>query len=116
MSDLSNYRNQVAVLGKEAVAAEEIKDWQTAYEKYVSALNIFKHMIKYEKNTNLQQIYIDKMKMYLNRAEYIKKTALNKPDHQIAPTVEPEGDGSTGTAPAKKKEKKEGDDDENKKM
>ena len=74
-------------------------------------------MIKYEKNSNLQNIYIDKMKQYLDRAEYIKKTALNKPDHQIAPE-EPQGggDGGAGTAPAKKKEKKEGDDDENKKM
>jgi len=75
-------------------------------------------MIKYEKSAHIQEIYKDKMKVTLSRAEYIKKTALNKPDYQTAPTDEPQGnnDGGTGTAPAKKKEKKEGDDDENKKM
>jgi hypothetical protein len=35
MSDLTNFRSQIAVLSKEAVDAEKIKDWQTAYDKYV---------------------------------------------------------------------------------
>ena len=46
MSDLSQYRNQVTELGKRAVAAEQSKDYQVAYENYVAALNIFKHLIK----------------------------------------------------------------------
>ena len=46
MSDLSAYRNQVTELGKRAVAAEADKNYQVAYENYVAALNIFKHLIK----------------------------------------------------------------------
>ena len=47
----------------------------------MEALNRFKHMIKYEKNPNLRQVYIEKMKAQLDRAEYIKKTALSKPEN-----------------------------------
>lgn len=100
MSDLGHYRQQVADLGKKAVQAEAMKDWQNAYENYVAALNIFKHLIKYEKSANLKEIYIEKMKQYLDRAEYIKKTALSAPEHQIAPTAPPEGSGGGAAAEA----------------
>ena len=108
----------MADLGKRAVAAEGQKDYQQAYDHYLGALNVFKHLIKYEKNASLQQIYIDKMKQYLDRAEYIKKTALNAPEHQIAPSTEPTENNEGGiAAPAKKKKKGDGeDDDENKKL
>ena len=113
MSDLGHYRNQVAELGKRAVSCEGTKDWQGAYENYIAALKIFQHLIKYEKNANLKEIYIEKMKQYLDRAEYIKKTALGAPDHQIAPKDEPdEGSGSGGAATAPKKKQKGGDDDD----
>jgi len=46
MSDLSHYRNQVTELGKKAVQAEADKNYTEAYENYVAALNIFKHLIK----------------------------------------------------------------------
>ena len=103
MSDLSQYRNQVTELGKRAVAAEAEKNYQVAYENYVAALNIFKHLIKCkspsfpisiypcfldEKNPNLKTVYVEKMKQYLDRAEYIKKTALKGPETQIAPKDE----------------------------
>jgi hypothetical protein len=45
-------------------------------------------LIKYEKNPNLKTVYVEKMKQYLDRAEYIKKTALKGPEHSIAPTEE----------------------------
>ena len=66
-------------------------------------------MIKYEKNPSLKQVYIDKMKDQLDRAEYIKKTALSKPENQIVPTEDPSGGNESGGAsatakkPAKKK-------------
>lgn len=43
------------------------------------------------------------MAQFLDRAEYIKKTALAAPEHQIAPTEPPAG--GTGTAAAGKKPK-----------
>ena len=45
------------------------------------------------------------MKQYLDRAEYIKKTALKGPETQIAPKdedVQPPSDGATSAATAKK--------------
>jgi spore coat protein CotF len=36
-------------------------------------------MFAVEKNPQLTKIYKDRMSQYLNRAEYIKKTVLDKP-------------------------------------
>jgi hypothetical protein len=90
MSDLKAYREQVAELGKLANQAEAEKQWEAAVGYYMSALDIFIHLIKckfklkltsvVEKNPSLTKIYKDRMQQYLTRAEYIKKTALNKPD------------------------------------
>jgi hypothetical protein len=55
-----------------------------------------------EKNDNLKQVYKEKMSQFLDRAEYIKKTALAAPEHQIAPTEQPP---AGGTAAAQKKPK-----------
>ena len=45
------------------------------------------------------------MKQYLDRAEYIKKTAMKGPETQIAPKdedVNPPSDGASASATAKK--------------
>ena len=91
MSDLSSYRQQVADLGKKAVQCEADKNYEEAYHHYHSALKIFMHLIKCklinlfnpvdEKNDNLKAVYKDKMGQFLDRAEYIKKTALAAPEH-----------------------------------
>jgi hypothetical protein len=72
--------------------------------------------LKYEKNANLKQVYQEKMKQYLDRAEYIKKQVLSTPEHQIAPEEPPSGGESGASATAKKPSKKkgEGDDDDEK--
>lgn len=46
MSDLSNYRNQVGELGKQAIEAEKNSNWELAYDNYLAALKIFVHMLK----------------------------------------------------------------------
>jgi len=46
MTDLTSYRQKAIDLGKMAVAAEEAKDYEQAYNHYYSALKIFMHMIK----------------------------------------------------------------------
>jgi len=79
MSDLKPYREQVAELGKLANQAETDKQYEQAYGYYMSALDVFVHLIKFEKNPQLVKIYKDRMAQYLNRAEYIKKTVLDKP-------------------------------------
>lgn len=58
----------------------------------MQALDIFLHLIKYEKNQQLVKVYREKMGQYMSRAEYIKKNVLDKPD-------EPSG-GSGGSTTA----------------
>jgi len=71
----------------------------------MAALEVFMHLIKFEKNPSLVKLYKDKMSQYMGRAEYIKKTVLDKPA--------PESTGSGGGAGAAASKKKgEGQDDE----
>ena len=46
MSDLSSYRDKVAILGKQANDAEKNQNYEEAYLHYTKALDIFMHMIK----------------------------------------------------------------------
>src|SRR5947208_2580321 len=101
MVDFTAYRDKVSNYGKLAHAAEKEEKYDQAYEYYTKALDIFMHMIKCkyhkitsstfltylneslpflidEKNPKLIDIYKQKMGEYLERAEYLKKTVLNK--------------------------------------
>lgn len=57
MSDFTAYREKVAALGKQAQQAETDKNYEAAYDYYMKALDIFMHMMKYEKNVKLKEIY-----------------------------------------------------------
>ena len=46
MSDLSNYRQRVTDCGQKATAAEAAENYEEAYKYYISALEIFMHLIK----------------------------------------------------------------------
>ena len=78
MSDLSNFRQQVTEYGKRATEAEKSEQYEQAYGLYVQALTVFMHLIKFEKNPKLKELYSNKMDEYMKRAEYIKKTVLDK--------------------------------------
>ena len=84
--------------GQRASEAETGKRYEEAYQHYMSALDVFMHLIKcklknfikiivpnffihsVEKNPQLVKLYKEKMNQYLQRAEYIKKTVLDVPD------------------------------------
>jgi len=61
MSDLTSYRNQVAEYGKRANEAESAQKYEEAYNHYMAALEVFMHLIKFEKNPSLVKLYKDKM-------------------------------------------------------
>mmetsp|Transcript_23429 Transcript_23429/g.17887 ORF Transcript_23429/g.17887 Transcript_23429/m.17887 type:complete len:150 (+) Transcript_23429:31-480(+) len=107
MSDFSQYREKVANFGKLANQAEKDKNYEEAYNYYTKALDIFMHMVKYEKNPKLIEIYKQKMYEYMERAEYLKKTVLNKQEESFT-----QGGGSA--AAAKKKDDKSEDKEEEK--
>ena len=46
MSDLTSYRQQVTEYGKRATEAEQAQRFEEAYGHYMSALDIFMHLIK----------------------------------------------------------------------
>jgi len=53
MSDLSSYRQQVTDYGKRASEAEKNEQYEQAYGHYMAALEVFMHLIKCKKNTNI---------------------------------------------------------------
>jgi len=59
-----------------AQKAESEEKYEEAYHFYKQALDVFMHMIKFEKNQNLVGVYKTKMMEYIQRAEYIKKTVI----------------------------------------
>ena len=67
----------------------------------VSYLLIPKHLFIVEKNPSLKKLYSDKMGQYMSRAEYIKKTVLDKPAPESTGTG---GGGGGASAQAKKGE------------
>jgi len=101
MSDLSSYRQQVTEYGKRATEAEKNEQWDQAYGHYMAALEVFMHLIKFEKNPSLKKLYTDKMGQYMSRAEYIKKTVLDKPPQESTGGA---GGGAGASAQAKKGE------------
>lgn len=68
--------------------------------------------ITVEANPSLKKLYSDKMSQYMNRAEYIKKTVLDKPP----PESSGSGGGGGAAAQAKKNEGDKGGDDESAKL
>ena len=48
MGDFQVYRDRVANLGKLAAEADNAQRYEEAIEHYTKAVEIFKHMIKYE--------------------------------------------------------------------
>ena len=46
MTDLNHYRNQVGELTKKAKAHEDKEEYEQAYQTYISALDIFTHLLK----------------------------------------------------------------------
>jgi vacuolar protein-sorting-associated protein 4 len=99
----------VAEYGRRANEAEKAEKYQEAYGHYMAALDIFMHLIKFEQNKQLVQVYREKMGQYMNRAEYIKKQVLDKPS-------EPTGGDGTGATAQKKKGKGGDEDDEEEKF
>jgi Zn/Cd-binding protein ZinT len=57
MTDLNHYRNQVGDLTKKAKAHEDKEEYEQAYQTYISALDIFTHLLKFEKNNQLKDLY-----------------------------------------------------------
>jgi len=95
----------VADCGTRAQECEKSEDYEQAYKYYVSALDIFMHLIKYEKNAQLTKVYREKMSQYMTRAEYIKKTVLDK-KNEPPPAKKPKATGGGGGDDEDEEEKK----------
>jgi vacuolar protein-sorting-associated protein 4 len=113
MSLYVNFKDKGIDYAKQAVAEDELGNYEKAITLYTAALEYFKTYLKYEKNPKAQEAIMGKFKEYLTRAEYLKG---------VAPSAQADGP-ENGAAAASKARKpgqggggKEEDDKEKDKM
>lgn len=68
MSDLSSYRQQVTQYGQRAQEAENGKRYEEAYGHYMSALDVFMHLIKCKFQFDLKSDYAYHMVISFNNS------------------------------------------------
>lgn len=74
MTDPSKRRKEYSDHLENAKAAEDAEDYDLAFSYYLKASNTLQLLYKYEEhNKKLKQIYRDKLKEVVARAEEVKK-------------------------------------------
>lgn len=71
--------NLAVKYAKEAVVEDEKKNYKEALNLYIQSLQYFNFFCKYEKNSNIRDLILKKMEVYMTRAENLKEM-LNKKD------------------------------------
>ncbi|SBT80361.1 vacuolar protein sorting-associated protein 4, putative [Plasmodium malariae] len=69
--------NLAVKFAKEAVIEDEKKNYKEALNLYIQSLQYFNFFCKYEKNSNIRELILKKMQIYMTRAENLKEM-LNK--------------------------------------
>lgn len=68
-----NNLNKAIELVKQAIEADENKEWEKAFGIYMKAFEWFELALKYEKNERTKQRVGEYLRNYLERAEKIKE-------------------------------------------
>eukprot|EP01105_Mastigella_eilhardi_P007980 TRINITY_DN1974_c0_g3_i1.p1 TRINITY_DN1974_c0_g3~~TRINITY_DN1974_c0_g3_i1.p1 ORF type:complete len:441 (+),score=125.43 TRINITY_DN1974_c0_g3_i1:156-1478(+) len=97
----NNILDKAIDTARRATQADTDQKYEEAVQLYLESLDLFAHVIKYEKNPKMKELLNSKFEMYLNRAEALK-TALKNTKKTKATAS-----GGTGS-----KGGKSGDDDE----
>ncbi|SBT42566.1 vacuolar protein sorting-associated protein 4, putative (VPS4) [Plasmodium ovale wallikeri] len=69
--------NLAVKYAKDAVIEDEKKNYKDALNLYIQSLQYFNFFCKYEKNSNIRELILKKMEIYMTRAENLKEM-LNK--------------------------------------
>lgn len=73
MSGSQQHLNKAIEIVKQAIEADEKKEWEKAFNLYIKSFDWFELALKYEKNQRTKQRVKDYLTNYLNRAEKIKE-------------------------------------------
>ncbi|CAA9989571.1 vacuolar protein sorting-associated protein 4, putative [Plasmodium knowlesi strain H] len=96
--------NQAVKLAKDAVIEDEKKNYKSALNLYIQSLQYFNFFCKYEKNSNIRDLILKKMEIYMTRAEILKEL-INKKESME--TKEKVGGGGASTEESKENMKKQ---------
>jgi vacuolar protein-sorting-associated protein 4 len=110
----TNFRDRAIAEVQKAIAADHNKEYQKAFDLYMSSMELWVKALKWEKNKALKATMQEKMASYLDRAEKLKQFL-----QQEAESTNNNGNGKSmmgvnGSSAAKGKSQPE--DDDNKKL
>lgn len=76
----TNFRDRAIAEVQKAIAADHNKDYQKAFDLYMSSMELWVKALKWEKNKALKVTMQEKMATYLDRAEKLKQFLQNEAD------------------------------------
>ncbi|KAL4858781.1 Protein SUPPRESSOR OF K(+) TRANSPORT GROWTH DEFECT 1 [Chlorella vulgaris] len=96
-----NFMQKGIELAKEAVEEDKKQNWQAALDLYKRSLEYFTTHLKYDKNPKSRQMITNKLKEYLDRAEYIQGILDGRqPAEEVAGTNGSAAAAAKGPRPA----------------
>ncbi|KAF4126241.1 vacuolar protein-sorting-associated protein 4 [Geosmithia morbida] len=108
----TNFRDRAIAEVQKAIAADHNKEYQKAFDLYMSSMELWVKALKWEKNKALKATMQEKMATYLDRAEKLKQFLQS--EAETANNGKPMMGAANGTSGGKAKSAPE--DDENKKL
>lgn len=69
----TNFRDRAIAEVQKAIAADHAKEYQKAFDLYMSSMELWVKALKWEKNKALKATMQEKMATYLDRAEKLKQ-------------------------------------------
>ncbi|EFY98000.1 vacuolar protein sorting-associated protein VPS4 [Metarhizium robertsii ARSEF 23] len=77
----TNFRDRAIAEVQKAITADYAKEYQSAFDLYMSGMEMWIKTLKWEKSRALKTIMQEKMAMYLGRAENIKQFLQSEADN-----------------------------------
>lgn len=108
----TNFRDRAIAEVQKAIAADHNKEYQKAFDLYMSSMELWVKALKWEKNKALKATMQEKMATYLDRAEKLKQFLQSETDN--ASNGGKSLMGANGTSGGKSKAA--GEDDDTKKL
>ena len=76
----TNFRDRAIAEVQKAVAADHNKEYQKAFDLYMSSMELWVKALKWEKNKAIKATMQEKMATYLDRAEKLKQYLATEND------------------------------------
>ena len=109
-----NFRDRAIAEVQKAIAADHNKEYQKAFDLYMSSMELWVKALKWEKNKALKATMQEKMASYLDRAEKLKQFLQQEAENTNGGGGGKSMMGVNGSSTGKSKSQPE--DDDNKKL